>query len=121
MKFESSPTPPVIDCVRLMRFFTKQTATPLMGPSVNEASSAGSSEKSSEMKLGMNGSLKLMNISTEAAAARIAVIAILRVFTWERCTVFVAIIHRPFCKNTETRGESKKAPRMKTRGTPKIF
>ena len=122
MKFESSPTPPVIDCVRLTRFFTKQTATPLRGPIVKAASKAGSSEKSSEIKLGINGSLKLMNISTEAAAAKTAVIAILRVFARALCTVFVAIKIRTLSvKITETRGESKKRPAWKTRGTPKIF
>mgnify|MGYP000405831489 FL=1 len=96
MKFESSPTPPVMVCESSTRFFTKQTATPLTGPSVNAAISAGSSEKSSEIKLGINGSWKCKNIKTVAIAASTPVIAILRIFTLEVFAVFTVINVRTF-------------------------
>ena len=73
MKFESSPTPPVILENRLIIFLTRQTNTPAIGPIVSEAITAGKSEKSKEMKLGIIGILKLNSISTEATAAKSAV------------------------------------------------
>ena len=63
---------------RLTRFLTRQTVAPLRGPNANAASSAGSSEKSSLMKLGISGTLKLMNISTVATAPSMAVTVSLR-------------------------------------------
>ena len=59
IKFESSPTPPVILENRLMIFFTRHTKTPAMGPIVSEAITAGKSEKSNEIKLGISGTLIL--------------------------------------------------------------
>ena len=73
IKFESSPTPPVILENRLMIFFTRHTKTPAMEPIVSEAITAGKSEKSNEIKLGISGTLILNSISTEEIAARSAV------------------------------------------------
>ena len=55
IKFESSPTPPVDDLInRFIKFLIKHTKTPLTGPYANDAISAGSSETSNLIKLGMN-------------------------------------------------------------------
>ena len=73
MKFESSPTPPVLLENRLIMFFTRHTKTPDIGPIVSDAMTAGKSEKSNEIKLGMSGTFKLNSISTEEIAASSAV------------------------------------------------
>ena len=73
MKLESSPTPPVILENRLIMFFTRHTNTPATGPIVSEAITAGKSEKSNEIKLGISGTLILNSISTDDIAARSAV------------------------------------------------
>ena len=61
-----------------MTFLIRHTTTPLTGPRAKEAIRAGSSEKSSLMKLGMMGTVKLKNISTVATAPKMAVMAIFR-------------------------------------------
>ena len=81
-KLHSSPAPPVVDMVRFTRFLIKHTTTPLTGPMEKAAIRAGSSEKSSLIKLGMMGRLKLMNISTVATALKMAVMAIFRTLTF---------------------------------------
>lgn len=70
IKLDSSPTPPVCVLKRLIRFLIRQTITPLNGPYANAAISAGSSEKSILIKLGINGTLKLRNIRTVETAAK---------------------------------------------------
>ena len=86
-KFESSPTPPVVEKKRLIRFLMRQTATPLSGPSANDAISAGSSDRSNLMKLGMSGTETLMYISTVATAPSMAVIVSLRTENLESARV----------------------------------
>ena len=63
---------------RLIRFLIRQTTTPPTGPSAKEAISAGSSDRSSLMKLGISGTEKLRYISTVATAPSIAVIVSFR-------------------------------------------
>ena len=75
MKLESSPTPAVVVLKRFTRFLTRHTHTPYQGPSAYEAMSAGSSEKSSLIKLGIIGMLKSRNISADDIAASTAVTA----------------------------------------------
>ena len=65
----------------------RQTATPLSGPSANDAISAGSSDRSSLMKLGMSGTETLMYISTVATAPSMAVIVSLRTENLESARV----------------------------------
>ena len=78
MKLDSSPTPPVVEKNTLIRFLMRHTHTPHSGPKAKEAMSAGSSDRSSLMKLGISGTLKLMNISTVATAPSMAVTVSLR-------------------------------------------
>ena len=64
IKLENSPTPPVVENITLIRFFTRQTIAPESGPIANAAIRAGSYEKSILIKLGISGTLKLIIINT---------------------------------------------------------
>ena len=87
MKFESSPTPPVVDDVmKFRRFFMKQTHTPYHGPREKDANNPGSSDISSFIKNGIKGTEKFTNISINAMAERIAVITMLLVFDFNVIT-----------------------------------
>ena len=88
IKLESSPTPPVEVVIKLIKFLIRQTITPLTGPSANEAISAGKSETSILMKLGISGVLKSKNIKTAATAYKIAVTVSLRMFCLEKGLLF---------------------------------
>ena len=69
MKFASSPTPALDDTAICIAHLMRQTATPAIGPSANEASSAGRSEKSNFTKLGIiKASGNSRYISTVATA-----------------------------------------------------
>ena len=78
MKLLNSPTPPVVVIATLIKFLIRQTNTPDTGPKANDAMRAGTSEKSSLMKLGMNGTEKDSAIRAADKAAKIAVYAIYR-------------------------------------------
>lgn len=67
---------PVVDAVMFIRFFIKHTIMPDTGPNEYAAISAGTSEKSSLRKDGINGTPKLTNMSAVESAAKIAVNAI---------------------------------------------
>lgn len=60
----------------MIRFFIRQTNTPDTGPMEKEAIKAGTSEKSSLIKLGMNGTENERDMSTAESAANTAVYAI---------------------------------------------
>ena len=72
-KFASSPTPPVVVVMSLMRFLIRQTKTPDVGPSEKDAKTAGSSEKSTARKVGRTGRWNSSSCKTAASAAKTAV------------------------------------------------
>ena len=82
IKFDSSPTPPVVVIVTLIRFFIKHTVIPESGPILYAAIRAGSSEKSNLINDGIKGTLKLSIISTVETAPSIPVTVINRILSF---------------------------------------
>ena len=73
IKFDNSPTPPVVVMNKCSTFLIKHTTTPHKGPIANEPINAGSSERSILINAGMNGTEKYRNIKIYATADNIAV------------------------------------------------
>ena len=77
IKFASSPTPALDDTAICITHFIKHTAIPAIGPSANDASNAGRSEKSNFTKLGIkNVSGNSRYISIVATAPSTPTVAI---------------------------------------------